>query len=94
MNGGQEDAQHRDSGLNSLALSPSKWAQATGAIGIFAKARRGGGTYAHVVKNWHRRGSSERVKLRTQVTGQSQLLAAWRLNSPLLPHENAKTADP
>lgn len=36
-----------EAGLNSFSLSPSKWAQATGAIGIFAKAGRGGGTYAH-----------------------------------------------
>jgi hypothetical protein len=36
-----------EAGLNSFALSPSKWVQATGAIGIYAKAGRGGGTYAH-----------------------------------------------
>lgn len=36
-----------EAGLNSFSLSPSKWVQATGAIGIFAKAGRGGGTYAH-----------------------------------------------
>ncbi|MDR2196328.1 MAG: KilA-N domain-containing protein [Gallionellaceae bacterium] len=34
-------------GLNSFALSPTKWVEATGAIGIYAKAGRGGGTYAH-----------------------------------------------
>ena len=34
-------------GLNSFSLSPSKWVEATGAIGLFAKAGRGGGTYAH-----------------------------------------------
>jgi hypothetical protein len=34
-------------GLNSFALSPSKWVEATGAIGIYSKAGRGGGTYAH-----------------------------------------------
>ena len=34
-------------GLNSFALSPKKWIEATGAIGIYAKAGRGGGTYAH-----------------------------------------------
>ena len=28
-------------------MSPSKWVEATGAIGLFAKAGRGGGTYAH-----------------------------------------------
>ena len=36
-----------EAGLNSFSLSPSKWVQATGAIGIFAKAGRGGGTHAH-----------------------------------------------
>lgn len=34
-------------GLNSFALSPKKWIEATGAIGIYAKAGRGGGTFAH-----------------------------------------------
>ena len=34
-------------GLNSFALSPKKWIEATNAIGLFAKAGRGGGTYAH-----------------------------------------------
>ena len=34
-------------GLTSFSLSPSKWVEATGAIGLFAKAGRGGGTYAH-----------------------------------------------
>jgi len=34
-------------GLNSFALSPKKWIEATAAIGIYAKSGRGGGTYAH-----------------------------------------------
>ncbi|MDR1227409.1 MAG: KilA-N domain-containing protein [Azoarcus sp.] len=34
-------------GLNSFALSPKKWIEATGAIGLYSKAGRGGGTYAH-----------------------------------------------
>lgn len=34
-------------GLNSFSLSPKKWIEATGAIGIYSKAGRGGGTYAH-----------------------------------------------
>ena len=34
-------------GLNRFSLSPTKWIQATGAIGLMAKAGRGGGTYAH-----------------------------------------------
>jgi hypothetical protein len=34
-------------GLNSFFLSPKKWIEATGAIGLYSKAGRGGGTYAH-----------------------------------------------
>ena len=34
-------------GLNSFALSPKKWIEGTGAIGLYSKAGRGGGTYAH-----------------------------------------------
>jgi len=34
-------------GLNSFTLSPKKWIEATGAIGIYAKSGRGGGTFAH-----------------------------------------------
>lgn len=34
-------------GLNSFSLSPKKWIEATGAMGLYAKAGRGGGTYAH-----------------------------------------------
>jgi hypothetical protein len=34
-------------GLNSFALSPKKWIEATNAVGLYAKAGRGGGTYAH-----------------------------------------------
>jgi len=37
----------RQAGLNSFSLSPKKWIEATGAIGLYAKAGRGGGTYAH-----------------------------------------------
>ena len=34
-------------GLNSFSLSPKKWIAATGAIGLYAKSGRGGGTFAH-----------------------------------------------
>lgn len=34
-------------GLNSFALSPKKWIEGTDAVGLYAKAGRGGGTYAH-----------------------------------------------
>ncbi len=38
----------KQAGLNSFTLSPKKWAEATGAIGIISKAGRyGGGTFAH-----------------------------------------------
>lgn len=36
-----------EAGLSSFALSPKKWIEATGAIGVHAKLGRGGGTYAH-----------------------------------------------
>jgi len=36
-----------EAGSNSFTLSPSKWIEATGAIGIKSTAGRGGGTYAH-----------------------------------------------
>lgn len=36
-----------EAGLNQFSLSPTKWVEATSAIGVFAKAGRGGGTYAH-----------------------------------------------
>lgn len=34
-------------GLNRFSLSPTKWVESTGAIGMYSKAGRGGGTYAH-----------------------------------------------
>ena len=34
-------------GLNSFWMSPKKWIEATGAIGIFSKSGRYGGTFAH-----------------------------------------------
>jgi hypothetical protein len=34
-------------GLNSFALTPKQWIEATGAVGIISKAGRYGGTYAH-----------------------------------------------
>jgi hypothetical protein len=38
----------KEAGLNSFALSPKKWIEATAAIGIISKSGRyGGGTYAH-----------------------------------------------
>ena len=36
-----------DSGSNSFVLSPKKWIDSTGAIGITSRAGRNGGTYAH-----------------------------------------------
>ena len=37
-----------EAGLNTFSMSPKKWIQATGAIGIISKSGRyGGGTYAH-----------------------------------------------
>ncbi len=37
----------KEAGLNAFTLSPSKWIDATGAIGIVVKSGRYGGTYAH-----------------------------------------------
>ena len=37
----------KEAGLNRFSLSPTKWVEATGAIGICSKAGRGGGTFAH-----------------------------------------------
>ena len=36
-----------ESGSNSFTMSPSRWVDTTGAIGIFTRAGAGGGTYAH-----------------------------------------------
>lgn len=41
------DTFKNEAGLNSFTLSPTKWAEKTNAIGIFTKAGRYGGTYAH-----------------------------------------------
>lgn len=37
----------KQAGLNAFLLSPKKWVESTGAIGIVSKAGRYGGTYAH-----------------------------------------------
>lgn len=42
------DTFKKQSGLNSFTNTPSKWVNATNAIGIVSKPGRGGGTYAHV----------------------------------------------
>ena len=36
-----------EAGGNSFSLSPQRWIESTGAIGIISKSGRGGGTYAH-----------------------------------------------
>lgn len=41
------DSFRLQAGSNSFTLSPNKWIEATGAIGIKSSAGRGGGTYAH-----------------------------------------------
>ena len=41
------DAFRSQAGLNSFVMTPQKWADATGAVGIVSKAGRYGGTYAH-----------------------------------------------
>ena len=42
------DTFKNEAGSNSFTLSPSKWIEATDAIGIYSKAGKNGGTYAHV----------------------------------------------
>jgi hypothetical protein len=41
------DTFRKEAGLNSFTLTPKKWIDATGAIGIISKSGRNGGTYAH-----------------------------------------------
>ena len=41
------DTFRRKAGLNSFTLTPRKWIEATGAIGVISKSGRNGGTYAH-----------------------------------------------
>lgn len=41
------DGISRQAGLNSFVLTPKRWIEATGAVGITSKAGRYGGTYAH-----------------------------------------------
>jgi hypothetical protein len=41
------DSFKQEAGTNSFTLSPSKWIDATGAIGIKTTAGRNGGTFAH-----------------------------------------------
>lgn len=41
------DSFKREAGSNSFTLSPNKWIEATGAIGIKSTVGRAGGTYAH-----------------------------------------------
>src|SRR5207245_5586145 len=45
--GTEFDTFRGQAGLNSFTLTPRKWIDATGAIGIVSKAGRGGGTFAH-----------------------------------------------
>lgn len=41
------DAFKNKAGLNSFALTPQRWIEATNAIGIISKSGRYGGTFAH-----------------------------------------------
>ena len=41
------DGFRQQAGLNAFSLTPKEWAEKTGAIGIYSKAVRYGGTYAH-----------------------------------------------
>ncbi len=41
------DAFKKEAGSNSFTLSPQKWIETTGAVGIISKSGNGGGTFAH-----------------------------------------------
>ena len=41
------DTFRKEAGLNSFTLTPKKWIEATGAIGVVSKAGNSGGTFAH-----------------------------------------------
>lgn len=41
------DEFRKEAGLNSFVLSPQKWIQKTGAIGLISRSGHGGGTFAH-----------------------------------------------
>lgn len=43
----QFEAVRNEAGLNRFVMTPTKWIEQTGAIGIVSKAGRYGGTYAH-----------------------------------------------
>ncbi len=43
----QFEAVRNEAGLNRFVMTPTKWTELTGAIGIVSKAGRYGGTYAH-----------------------------------------------
>jgi hypothetical protein len=45
--GAEFDTFRKEAGLNNFNLTPQKWINATGAIGIASKSGRNGGTYAH-----------------------------------------------
>ena len=48
------DGFRNQAGLHSFSLTPKEWVQKTNAIGIYSKAGRYGGTYAHkdISFNW------------------------------------------
>ena len=41
------DAFRMEAGLNSFVLSPKKWIERTGAVGLISRSGNGGGTFAH-----------------------------------------------
>ena len=47
FNGERLNEMRMDSSTNTFMLSPQRWVEETNAIGIFSKAGKGGGTYAH-----------------------------------------------
>lgn len=47
MNPSNSTGFRKQAGSNAFTLSPKKWIEGTNAIGLFSKAGRGGGTFAH-----------------------------------------------
>ena len=80
------DGFRNQSGLNSFSLTPKEWADKTNAIGIYSKAGRYGGTYAH--KDKRKKESSMPPKricltlpsLVTQQKTGKKLIQTWQRN--------------
>lgn len=82
------DGFRNQSGLNSFSLTPKEWVEKTNAIGIYSKAGRYGGTYAHkdIAFNF---GMWLSPTFQLYVVKEYQLLKEEQ-NNPLLQHWDVK----